>query len=51
MCGFNICELVFENCEVLVENILGNLNEGVKVFMSGLDYECVVLVVGLFGIM
>lgn len=51
MCFFNICELVFEDCEVLVENIFGKEGEGVCVFMSGLDYECFVLLGGLLGIM
>jgi isovaleryl-CoA dehydrogenase len=51
MRGANTCELVFENCEVPEENILGNLNEGVKVLMSGLDYERVVLAAGPLGIM
>ena len=47
----NTCELIFENCEVPVENILGGLNQGVKVLMSGLDYERVVLSAGPTGIM
>ncbi|MGO3423250.1 MAG: isovaleryl-CoA dehydrogenase [Pseudoalteromonas distincta] len=51
MRGSNTCELVFENCEVPEANILGNLNEGVKVLMSGLDYERVVLAAGPLGIM
>jgi isovaleryl-CoA dehydrogenase len=51
MRGSNTCELVFDNCEVPEENILGNLNEGVKVLMSGLDYERVVLAAGPLGIM
>ncbi|TMP31240.1 isovaleryl-CoA dehydrogenase [Pseudoalteromonas rubra] len=51
MRGSNTCELVFENCEVPEENILGNYNEGVKVLMSGLDYERVVLAGGPLGIM
>ncbi|TMO67853.1 isovaleryl-CoA dehydrogenase [Pseudoalteromonas aurantia] len=51
MRGSNTCELVFENCEVPEENILGGLNEGVKVLMSGLDYERVVLAAGPLGIM
>jgi isovaleryl-CoA dehydrogenase len=45
------CELVFENCEVPVENIMGNLNQGVRVLMSGLDYERAVLTGGPLGIM
>lgn len=51
MRGSNTCELVFTDCEVPEENILGNLNEGVKVLMSGLDYERVVLSGGPTGIM
>ncbi len=51
MRGSNTCELVFENCEVPEENILGELNKGVKVLMSGLDYERVVLSGGPLGIM
>lgn len=51
MRGSNTCELVFENCEVPKENILGTVNEGVKVLMSGLDYERVVLAAGPLGIM
>lgn len=45
------CELVFENCEVPAENIMGNLNQGVRVLMSGLDYERAVLSGGPLGIM
>lgn len=51
MRGSNTCELVFEDCEVPEENILGQLNGGVKVLMSGLDYERVVLTGGPLGIM
>lgn len=51
MRGSNTCELVFEDCEVPEENILGPLNEGVRVLMSGLDYERVVLSAGPLGIM
>lgn len=51
MRGSNTCELVFEDCEVPEENILGGLNQGVKVLMSGLDYERVVLSGGPTGIM
>jgi isovaleryl-CoA dehydrogenase len=51
MRGSNTCELVFEDCEVPAENILGSYNEGVKVLMSGLDYERVVLAAGPVGIM
>ena len=51
MRGSNTCELVFEDCEVPAENILGKENEGVKVLMSGLDYERTVLSGGPVGIM
>lgn len=51
MRGSNTCELIFENVEVPVENILGGENLGVKVLMSGLDYERVVLSGGPTGIM
>ncbi len=51
MRGSNTCELVFEDCEVPAENILGELNQGVKVLMSGLDYERLVLAAGPLGIM
>src|SRR5690606_20249952 len=51
MRGSNTCELVFSDCEVPEDNILGQLNEGVKVLMSGLDYERVVLSGGPTGIM
>jgi len=51
MRGSETGELVFENCEVPEENVLGGLNEGVKVLMSGLDYERTVLSAGPIGIM
>ncbi|OUR77475.1 acyl-CoA dehydrogenase [Alphaproteobacteria bacterium 46_93_T64] len=51
MRGSNTCELVFEDCEVPEENILGPLNGGVRILMSGLDYERVVLSAGPLGIM
>ena len=51
MRGSNTCELVFEDCEVPEENILGGLGQGVKVLMSGLDYERIVLSGGPLGIM
>ncbi|QGX41607.1 isovaleryl-CoA dehydrogenase [Permianibacter aggregans] len=51
MRGSNTCELVFEDCEVPEANILGKLNEGVRVLMSGLDYERAVLSAGPLGIM
>ena len=51
MRGSNTCELVFENCEVPAENLLGSEGKGVNVLMSGLDYERVVLAGGPLGIM
>ncbi len=51
MRGSNTCELVFEDCEVPVENVLGTVGSGVKVLMSGLDYERLVLSGGPLGIM
>jgi isovaleryl-CoA dehydrogenase len=51
MRGSNTCELVFEDCAVPAENILGELNKGAKVLMSGLDYERTVLAAGPVGIM
>jgi isovaleryl-CoA dehydrogenase len=51
MRGSNTCELVFEDCEVPVENVLGTENRGVNVLMSGLDYERAVLAAGPIGIM
>ena len=51
MRGSNTCELVFEECEVPAENILGELNRGAKVLMSGLDYERTILAAGPVGIM
>ncbi len=51
MRGSNTCELVFQDCKVPKENILGQLNGGVKVLMSGLDYERLVLSGGPLGIM
>ena len=51
MRGSNTCELVFQDCEVPEENILGQENGGVRVLMSGLDYERVVLSGGPLGIM
>ena len=51
MRGSNTGELVFEDCEVPAENILGNENQGVKVLMSGLDFERTVLSGGPVGLM
>jgi isovaleryl-CoA dehydrogenase len=51
MRGSNTCELVFQDCEVPVENVVGELNQGVNVLMSGLDYERAVLAGGPLGLM
>jgi isovaleryl-CoA dehydrogenase len=51
MRGSDTCELVFQDCEVPEENVLGKVNEGVRVLMSGLDYERVVLAAGPLGLM
>ncbi len=51
MRGSGTCELVFEDCEVPEANVLGAVGKGVKVLMSGLDYERVVLAGGPLGIM
>ena len=51
MRGSNTCELVFRDCEVPVENVLGERGRGVNVLMSGLDYERAVLAGGPLGIM
>ena len=51
MRGSNTCELIFEDCQVPEENVLGTVGEGVKVLMSGLDYERTVLSGGATGIM
>nr|WP_276330566.1 isovaleryl-CoA dehydrogenase [Sphingosinicella microcystinivorans] len=51
MRGSDTCELVFEDCEVPYENIVGEEGKGVNVLMSGLDYERVVLSGGPLGIM
>ncbi|MGX1994239.1 isovaleryl-CoA dehydrogenase [Xanthomonas axonopodis pv. cassiae] len=51
MRGSNTCELVFTDCEVPAENVLGTLNGGVRVLMSGLDFERVVLAGGPLGLM
>ena len=51
MRGSDTCELVFDDCDVPAENILGTVGEGVNVLMSGLDYERVVLAAGPLGIM
>ena len=51
MRGSNTCELIFEDCEVPAENVLGGVGEGARVLMSGLDYERLVLAAGPLGIM
>ena len=51
MRGSNTCELAFQDCEVPAENVLGGEGRGVKVLMSGLDYERAVLAAGPLGIM
>jgi isovaleryl-CoA dehydrogenase len=51
MRGSNTCELVFRDCDVPEENVLGEVGKGVRVLMSGLDYERAVLAAGPLGIM
>ena len=51
MRGSNTCELVFQDCEIPVENVLGEVNLGVKVLMSGLNTERLVLTGGPLGLM
>ena len=51
MRGSDTCELVFEDCEVPEDNVLGHVGKGVNVLMSGLDYERAVLAAGPLGIM
>jgi isovaleryl-CoA dehydrogenase len=51
MRGSDTCELVFQDCEVPEDNVLGKVNDGVRVLMSGLDYERAVLAAGPLGIM
>jgi isovaleryl-CoA dehydrogenase len=51
MRGSDTCELIFEDCEVPKSNLLGSVGQGVKILMSGLDYERVVLAGGPLGIM
>jgi isovaleryl-CoA dehydrogenase len=51
MRGSNTCALFFEDCRIPAANVLGEVNEGVRVLMSGLDYERVVLAAGPVGLM
>ncbi len=51
MRGSNTCELVFEDCEIHAENVLGEVNQGVKVLMAGLNTERLVLSGGPIGLM
>jgi len=51
MRGSNTCELVFQDCEVPEDNVLGEVGGGARVLMSGLDYERAVLAAGPLGIM
>ena len=51
MRGSNTSELIFDNCEVPEDNILGNPGDGASILMSGLDFERVVLAAGPLGIM
>jgi len=51
MRGSNTCELIFADCEVPAENVLGEVGRGVSILMSGLDYERAVLAAGPLGIM
>ena len=51
MRGSNTCELVFEDCEIPAENVLGEVNQGVKVLMAGLNTERLVLTGGPLGLM
>lgn len=51
MRGSNTCELVFENCEIPADNVLGDVNQGVRVLMSGLNTERLVLSGGPIGLM
>ncbi len=51
MRGSNTCELVFENCKIPNENVIGEVNQGVKLLMSGLNSERLVLCGGPIGIM
>jgi isovaleryl-CoA dehydrogenase len=51
MRGSDTCELIFEDCVIPADNVLGQVGDGVRVLMSGLDYERTVLAAGSVGIM
>lgn len=51
MRGSNTCELIFNNCQVPIENILGESNNGIAILMNGLNYERLILAAGPIGIM
>jgi len=51
MRGSNTCELIFDDCQVPAENVLGEVNKGVRVLMRGLDYERVVIAGGPLGLL
>jgi isovaleryl-CoA dehydrogenase len=51
MRGSNTCELVFENCEIPADNVLGEVNQGVRVLMNGLNTERLVITGGPLGLM
>ncbi|XP_001624080.2 isovaleryl-CoA dehydrogenase, mitochondrial [Nematostella vectensis] len=51
MRGSNTCELVFDNCRIPAENVMGEVNKGVYVLMSGLDIERLILAAGPVGLM
>lgn len=51
MRGSGTCELVFENCEIAAENVLGTIDAGVRVLMKGLDYERIVAASASVGLM
>ena len=51
MRGSPTCELVFDQCKVPIENLIGHENKGTQVLMSGLDYERIILAAGSVGIM
>lgn len=51
MRGSGTCELIFEECSIPEENVLGQVHQGVKILMRGLDYERVILAAGPLGIL